>query len=54
MVDPNPTREDKSVQALLDWLSSYKGFYNKLTLLSANSACWVPEALHFSSLCVRH
>lgn len=30
--------QDKTVSGLLDWLATFKGFYNKLTLLSANSA----------------
>jgi hypothetical protein len=28
---------DKNVAALLEWLGTFKSFYNKLTLKSANS-----------------
>lgn len=29
--------ETDSIQLLLDWLSTFKGFHNKLALLSASS-----------------
>jgi hypothetical protein len=39
MVDTfdNTTKENDGIHLLLDWLGTFKGFHNKLTLLSANS-----------------